>query len=107
MDSKPVQTNSKVDPNIALSDLQKKLLYIFREYKTKDEIPDTLCADTLQKKFSRIRIKFANFLMVLFVIGSVAVAYSGKQKAKAGETITRRILERNERIKANGDAHHK
>lgn len=47
----------------------------------------------MERSRNRIRIRLANIMMVLTVIGCVAMVISGKAAQGRGETLTRKNLE--------------
>lgn len=49
--------------------------------------------DQMERCRNKIRIKLANVMMGLTVIGCAIMVYNGKQAAKRGESVTKQNLE--------------
>ncbi|KNC30903.1 hypothetical protein FF38_09311, partial [Lucilia cuprina] len=50
-------------------------------------------AEVMERCRNTIRIRLANIMMALTVVGCGIMVYSGKEAAKRGETVTKQNLE--------------
>lgn len=49
--------------------------------------------DVMERCRNKVRIRLANIMMLLTVIGCGVMVYSGKEAAKRGETVTKQNLD--------------
>ena len=69
------------------SEFQKRILVWTKKYKTKEEIPDFVSAEIIERSRSEARIKIANVLMLLTALASFGAILAGKAAAKRGESV--------------------
>jgi hypothetical protein len=77
----PFKANHKVD------NFEKKLLVWSGKYKSTDEVPAYVNQDVMEKARNRFRIRTANIMMILTVIGCLYMVFSGKQAQERGESV--------------------
>ncbi|KAH8371328.1 hypothetical protein KR093_006990 [Drosophila rubida] len=75
------------------NDLEKRFLVWSGKYKSASEIPSLVSQEEMERCRNKIRIKLANIMIGLTVVGCVIMVYSGKQAAKRGESVTKQNLE--------------
>ncbi|XP_065358878.1 UPF0389 protein CG9231 isoform X1 [Calliphora vicina] len=86
--STPGQVNS-YSPN----NLEKRFLVWTGRYKSLQEVPNLVSAEIMERSRNKMRIRIANIMMGLTVVGCAIMIYSGKQAAKRGESVTKQNLE--------------
>ncbi|XP_062134743.1 UPF0389 protein CG9231 [Drosophila sulfurigaster albostrigata] len=75
------------------NDLEKRFLVWSGKYKSASEIPALVSQEEMERCRNKIRIKMANIMIGLTVVGCALMVYSGKQAAKRGESVTKQNLE--------------
>lgn len=90
----PSKPASQENPNVILSnrthkvnDFERKLLVMFKKYKTKEEIPTFVNQDVVEKVRNKFRIRAANIMMLLTLIGCGFMIASGKKAQEKGDSV--------------------
>ncbi|KAM7359157.1 UPF0389 protein CG9231 isoform 2-T2 [Cochliomyia hominivorax] len=86
--SAPGQVNSYTPNN-----LEKRFLVWTGKFKSIEEVPNLVSAEVMERSRNTIRIRLANIMMALTIVGCGIMVYSGKEAAKRGETVTKQNLE--------------
>ncbi|XP_073837278.1 UPF0389 protein CG9231 [Musca autumnalis] len=73
--------------------LEKRFLVWTGKYKSVEEVPNFVSRDVMERCRNTIRIRLANIMMALTVIGCGIMVYSGKEAAKRGESVTKQNLD--------------
>ncbi|TDG45253.1 hypothetical protein AWZ03_008315 [Drosophila navojoa] len=73
--------------------LEKRLLVWNGKYKSVDEVPAFVGQEEMERCRNKMRIRLANIMIGLTVVGCGIMIYSGKQAAKRGESVTKQNLE--------------
>ncbi|XP_058975346.1 UPF0389 protein CG9231-like [Musca domestica] len=73
--------------------LEKRFLVWTGKFKSVDEVPNFVSRDVMERCRNTIRIRLANIMMALTVIGCGIMVYSGKEAAKRGESVTKQNLD--------------
>ncbi|VVD01629.1 UPF0389 protein CG9231 [Leptidea sinapis] len=81
--------NTSYKPN----DFQKFLLVWTKKYKNKDEIPNIVSIDLIDRARNEARIKLANILIFATILGCIYAVMSGKAAAKKGESVQQMNLD--------------
>lgn len=69
------------------SNFQKTILVWTKKYKNKEEIPQFVSAELIERSRSEARIKISNILIVLTALASLGAIFAGKAAAKRGESV--------------------
>ncbi|KAL4716647.1 hypothetical protein ACJJTC_008282 [Scirpophaga incertulas] len=69
------------------TELQKFVLVWTKKFKNKEEIPDFVSPELIDRARNEARIKLANILMVLTALASFGAILAGKAAAKRGESV--------------------
>uniref|UniRef100_A0A0A9X4I1 UPF0389 protein CG9231 n=1 Tax=Lygus hesperus TaxID=30085 RepID=A0A0A9X4I1_LYGHE len=83
----------------AVSNFDRRLLVWVGRYKTKEEVPQSVPVETIERAKNKGRIKFCNYMIVGTIIGCVFMAWSGKQAAKRGESLHQMNLDWHQAVK--------
>lgn len=75
------------------NDFEKRLLVFTKKYKSKEEIPQYINEDVMERCRNQVRIKLANYMMIATVIGCVIMILSGKKAQERGETVQKMNLD--------------
>uniref|UniRef100_A0A1L8E9R4 Putative conserved plasma membrane protein n=3 Tax=Haematobia irritans TaxID=7368 RepID=A0A1L8E9R4_HAEIR len=75
------------------NNLEKRFLVWTGKYKTVEEVPNFVSRDVMERTRNKVRIRIANIMMALTVIGCGIMVYSGKEAAKRGESVTKQNLD--------------
>ncbi|XP_046808599.1 UPF0389 protein GA21628-like [Lucilia cuprina] len=86
--SAPGQVNSYTPNN-----LEKRFLVWTGKYKSVKEVPNFVSAEVMERSRNKMRIRIANIMMGLTVLGCALMIYSGKEAAKRGESVTKQNIE--------------
>lgn len=106
------------------NNLEKRMLVWTGKYKNVAEVPSFVryanycfkilsrinsiayfhSQDQMERCRNKIRIKLANVMMGLTVIGCAIMVYNGKQAAKRGESVTKQNLEWHNQLNQSGNA---
>jgi hypothetical protein len=78
-----------------VNEFEKKLLVWTGKYKTVEEIPGYVSQEAVDRARNKFRIRVANIMMLLTLIGCGFMIYSGKNSAERGDSV----------LKANQDWH--
>ncbi|XP_072939970.1 UPF0389 protein CG9231 [Epargyreus clarus] len=76
-----------MSPKYRPSDFQKFILVWTKKYKSKQEIPEFVSPDLIERSRSEARIKISNILILLTILGSMTAVWLGKSAAKRGESV--------------------
>ncbi|XP_033225022.1 UPF0389 protein GA21628 [Belonocnema kinseyi] len=79
--------------------LDKYLLVWFKKYKSVADVPYQIREETMAHIHSKSRIRIANVLMVLGLLGCVWAVWSGKKEAASGDNVQKRILDKNKKLR--------
>ncbi|XP_043205481.1 UPF0389 protein GA21628-like isoform X2 [Amphibalanus amphitrite] len=80
--------------------IDKKSLVWDKRYKSVEDVPEMLPYQTIVQARNRFRIR-ANLVMIgLTVMAALAMVYTGKERARAGDTVEKRTLERHRQLRA-------
>ncbi|XP_063698109.1 uncharacterized protein LOC134829048 [Culicoides brevitarsis] len=80
-------TNKPSSVPVKPSEFEKKMMVFARKYKTVEEIPEKLHPDVIELARNRARIRFANYLIVIILMGCCVSVFSGKRSAELGDTV--------------------
>lgn len=116
------QTIKNHEPN----DLEKRMLVWSGKYKSSAEVPNFVryaihcyiliitlslrsnleisSQEQMERCRNQMRIKLANLMMGLTVIGCAIMVYNGKQAAKRGESVTKQNLEWHNQFNQTADS---
>ncbi|XP_055911878.1 UPF0389 protein CG9231 [Eupeodes corollae] len=72
---------------------ERRFLVWTGKYKSVEEVPSHVSFDEMERCRNRIRIRLANIMMGLTIIGCIVMIYSGKQAAKRGESVAKMNLD--------------
>ncbi|XP_059216170.1 UPF0389 protein CG9231 [Stomoxys calcitrans] len=75
------------------NNLEKRFLVWTGKYKTIEEVPNFVSRDVMERTRNKVRIRLANIMMALTVVGCGIMVYSGKEAAKRGESVTKQNLD--------------
>ncbi|XP_055845463.1 UPF0389 protein CG9231 [Episyrphus balteatus] len=73
--------------------LERRFLVWTGKYKSLEEVPGHVSFDEMERCRNRIRIRLANIMMALTVVGCIIMIISGKQAAKRGESVAKMNLD--------------
>uniref|UniRef100_A0A1A9UQI2 Uncharacterized protein n=1 Tax=Glossina austeni TaxID=7395 RepID=A0A1A9UQI2_GLOAU len=79
--------------NHSPNNMEKRFLVWSGKYKSIEEVPNFVSPDVMERCRNKVRIRLANIMMLLTVIGCGVMVYSGKEAAKRGETVTKQNLD--------------
>ncbi|KAG5681754.1 hypothetical protein PVAND_011163 [Polypedilum vanderplanki] len=99
----PTTTTASTDNNnnpmskgtYKVDNFEKKLLVWFGKYKNADEIPGYVSQEVVDRARNRFRIRVANIMMILTLIGCGIMIVSGRNAAERGDSV----------LKSNQDWH--
>ncbi|XP_037071814.1 UPF0389 protein GA21628-like isoform X2 [Pollicipes pollicipes] len=80
--------------------LDKKTLVWDKRYKSVDDVPAMLPYQTVVQSRNRFRIRINLLMIALTVLAAIGMVYTGKERAKAGESVERRTIERHRQLRA-------
>ncbi|XP_037811145.1 UPF0389 protein GA21628 isoform X2 [Lucilia sericata] len=86
--SAPGQVNSYTPNN-----LEKRFLVWTGKFKSVHEVPNFVSAEVMERSRNKMRIRIANIMMGLTILGCALMIYSGKAAAKRGDSVTKQNLE--------------
>ncbi|XP_001352953.2 UPF0389 protein GA21628 [Drosophila pseudoobscura] len=75
------------------NEMEKRFLVWSGKYKSQAEVPAFVSQDEMERVRNKMRIRLANIMIALTVIGCGIMVYSGKQAAKRGESVSKMNLE--------------
>ncbi|XP_036214839.1 UPF0389 protein CG9231 [Bactrocera oleae] len=75
------------------NNLEKRFLVWSGKYKAVEEVPSHVSYDVMERSRNRIRIRVANIMIALTVLGCCIMVYSGKQAAKSGDSVVKQNLD--------------
>ena len=79
--------------------IDKKSLVWDKRYKSMEDVPEMLPYQTIVQARNRFRIR-ANLVMIgLTVVAALVMIYTGKERAKSGDTVEKRIIERHRQLR--------
>uniref|UniRef100_A0A8D8RB21 UPF0389 protein CG9231 n=1 Tax=Cacopsylla melanoneura TaxID=428564 RepID=A0A8D8RB21_9HEMI len=98
------EVTPKVDVDIGKSymkpnGLDKFILVWGKKFKSQAEVPNLVTSSMYNHARNVVRIKLANYTIVLVLLGCVYQVYTGKQEAKKGNTLLKRSLDWHEELK--------
>ncbi|XP_063812899.1 protein FAM162A isoform X2 [Pseudophryne corroboree] len=85
------------------TDFEKKMLLWGGRFKRESDIPEFVSHDMVDAAKSKVRVKFAVFMMLLTILGCIGMVISGKQAAKQNQTLANMNLEKKARIKPESE----
>ncbi|XP_055686677.1 UPF0389 protein CG9231 isoform X2 [Lutzomyia longipalpis] len=80
-----VSMNQAYKPN----DFEKRILVWTKKYKSKEDVPNYVSREEMEKSRSKARIRISNYMIVATLIGCIIMVYSGKQAAERGDTVSK------------------
>ncbi|EDV97991.1 UPF0389 protein CG9231 [Drosophila grimshawi] len=83
------QTIKNHEPN----NLEKRFLVWSGKYKSTADVPGFVSQEEMERCRNKMRIRLANVMIGLTIVGCGIMVYSGKQAAKRGESVTKQNLE--------------
>ncbi|XP_011194404.1 UPF0389 protein CG9231 [Zeugodacus cucurbitae] len=86
------QTGKAIHSHIP-NNLEKRFLVWSGKYKSLDQVPSHVSHDVMERCRNRIRIRVANIMIALTVLGCCIMVYSGKQAAKSGDSVVKQNLD--------------
>ncbi|BFF97133.1 uncharacterized protein DMAD_05615 [Drosophila madeirensis] len=75
------------------NNMEKRFLVWSGKYKSQADVPAFVSQDEMERVRNKMRIRLANIMILLTVVGCGIMVYSGKQAAKRGESVTKMNLE--------------
>ncbi|XP_014231101.1 UPF0389 protein CG9231 [Trichogramma pretiosum] len=87
----------------ALSDFDKWVLVWMKKFP-KGKVPDKVPEHVIYQTRSRARIKAANYLTGICIIGCFFAVYTGRKAAKSGDSIQKRREEWHKQLKEEHEA---
>ncbi|XP_068148710.1 UPF0389 protein GA21628 [Drosophila tropicalis] len=75
------------------NNLEKRFLVWCGKYKTEADVPSFVSQDEMERCRNKMRIRLANVMIGLTIVGCAISVYSGKQAAKRGDSVTKQNLE--------------
>lgn len=75
------------------NDFEKRLLVFTKKYKSKDEVPQYINEDVMERCRNQVRIKIANYMMVATAIGCIIMIFAGKKAQERGESVQKMNLD--------------
>lgn len=91
---KEAADQNQPSPNVLLSnrthkvdELEKRLLVMFKKYNSKEEVPAYVSQDVMEKVRNKFRIRVANIMMLLTIVGCVFMVISGKKAVEKGDSV--------------------
>ncbi|XP_049835847.1 UPF0389 protein CG9231 [Schistocerca gregaria] len=91
-------TSGRVGNYRKLDNLEKRFLVWTGKYKSIADVPDSVSMDVIERARNRIRIRAANYMIGLTVLGCVIFAFSGKEAAKRGESVKKMNLDWHKKV---------
>lgn len=95
--SNPPPTNSTPSFNsnvkLPLTNTRKIMCVWAKRYPSLKDVPDHVTPEVWNKVRSVVRIKVANYTMLLIILGCIAMVITGKRARDRGETIMQRNLD--------------
>ncbi|KAJ6641118.1 UPF0389 protein [Pseudolycoriella hygida] len=73
--------------------LEKKFLVWTGKYKSVEEVPEYVSPQVMERTRNKIRIKVANIMVCLTILGCIGAIYSGKKAAESGESVEKMNLD--------------
>ena len=64
-----------------------RLLVMFKKYNSKEEVPTYVNQDVVEKVRNKFRIRVANIMMLLTMIGCILMVISGKKAVEKGDSV--------------------
>ncbi|XP_011214488.1 UPF0389 protein CG9231 [Bactrocera dorsalis] len=75
------------------NNLEKRFLVWSGKYKSIEEVPSFVSYDVMERSRNKVRIRVANIMIALTVLGCCLMVYSGKQAAKSGDSVVKQNLD--------------
>ncbi|KAJ0178765.1 hypothetical protein K1T71_005540 [Dendrolimus kikuchii] len=85
--STPNSASGSLQQRYRPSNFQKTILVWTKKYKSKEEIPQFVSAELIERSRSEARIKISNILIALTALASFGAILAGKAAAKRGESV--------------------
>ncbi|KAF2885519.1 hypothetical protein ILUMI_20669 [Ignelater luminosus] len=76
-----------------VNNFEKKLLVWMGKYKRVEDIPAYVAPEAVERARSKMRIRVANYMMALTLVGCVFMIYSGKKARDRGESVQKYNLD--------------
>ncbi|KAG4076701.1 hypothetical protein HA402_001988 [Bradysia odoriphaga] len=73
--------------------LERRFLVWTGRYKTIDDVPEYVNQQTMERTRNQVRIKGANIMILLTIMGCIYAVYSGKKAAEQGESVEKLNLD--------------
>jgi len=70
-----------------VNSIDKRCLVWTKKYKSIDEVPAMVSTDVVERARNRVRIRLANIMMALTLVGCLFMAFSGKRGRERGESV--------------------
>jgi len=80
--------------------IDKKSLVWDKRYKSIAEVPDELPQATIVSCRNKMRIRVNLFMILLTALAALAMVYTGKERAKTGDSVEKRNLEKHRQLRA-------
>ncbi|XP_067647409.1 UPF0389 protein CG9231 [Eurosta solidaginis] len=87
------QKNGKAIHSHVPNNLEKRFLVWTGKYKHVNEIPSHVSHEVMERSRNKMRIRIANIMIALTILGCCIMVYSGKQAAKSGDSVVKQNLE--------------
>ncbi|XP_037934473.1 UPF0389 protein CG9231 [Teleopsis dalmanni] len=75
------------------NNLEKRFLVWSGKYKNISDIPSHVSYEEMERCRNKVRIRLANIMIGLTIVGCCIMIYSGKQAAKRGESVSKQNLD--------------
>ncbi|KAK9695596.1 Protein of unknown function (DUF1075) [Popillia japonica] len=86
-----------------VNNLEKRFLVWTKKYKTVEEVPNLVPAETVEKARNRMRIRIANIMMAATLVACILVSMSGKRARDRGESLLQQNLDWHKAVKEEAE----
>ncbi|GJQ68990.1 hypothetical protein Trydic_g6168 [Trypoxylus dichotomus] len=86
-----------------VNNLEKRFLVWTGKFKTVEEVPNMVPAETVEKARNRMRIRIANLMMAATLIACILVSISGKRAHERGESLVQKNIDWHKSMKEEAD----
>lgn len=80
--------------------IDKKSLVWDKRYKSVEDVPEMLPYQTIVQARNRFRIRANLFMIGLTVLAAIVMIYTGKARARTGDSVEKRTMERHRQLRA-------
>ncbi|XP_017770841.1 PREDICTED: UPF0389 protein CG9231 [Nicrophorus vespilloides] len=98
--SRTSRLNCKYESNLhKVNNVEKRFLVWTGKFKKIEDVPTFVQGDIVEKARNRMRIRIANCMMAVTMIGCFLMALSGKRAHERGESVQQQTLDRHRLLK--------